>query len=325
MKKYYWIFFLFLVPLGSYGTSVSVVPFTRTVTKTFTVGNGAQLSINNKYGKVILHTWDKNEIQAIITITANGSNSNNSQSLTNQVNIQSDQTGNNVTLSTQYDVVNSASSFWKRFFGGGGNQKDFIHIDYAVYVPQSLANMRVVNNYGDVAGDNIPGDLVLNINYGNFHINRVAGNFQLNANYGNGSLTDISNGTIHANYTDFNLDNIKNMQISSNYSDYKIANAGQIVFNGNYGNFSVGKIDKITCGSNYTDYKINTLQRQAKMEITYGDIRIQTLGNQFSGMKIQSTYGNVKAGIPRNLPIRLDIDLTHGDINTHDLPLQIQE
>lgn len=324
MKKYYWILCLFLFSLESYGVPVSIAPFTRTVTKTFTVSNGAQLTVNNKYGKVNLHTWNKNEIQAVITITANASNSDNAQNLVNRVTIQSGQSGNNVTLATQYDA-NSASSFWKRFFGGGGNQKNYIHIDYTVYVPQSLAAMRIANNYGDVAGDNIPGNFSLDMNYGNFHISNVSGNFKLNVNYGSGSLSGISEGNIHANYTDFNLNNVKYLQIHSNYSDYKIASAGQIVFNGNYGNFSVGQVDKIICGSNYTDYKISALQQQAKMETTYGDIRIGTLGDQFTLMNIQSTYGSIKAGIPKNLPVRMDIHLIHGDINTHGLPLQIHE
>lgn len=324
MKKYYWILFLFLLPLESYGAPVAIVPFTRTVTKTFTVSNEAQLTVNNKYGRVNLHTWDKNQIQAVITITANGSNSDNAQSLANKVAIQSSQSGNNVTLATQYDA-NSASSFWKRFFGGGGNQKNYIHIDYTIYIPHSLADMLVANNYGDVAGDNIPGNFSLDMNYGNFHISNVSGNFKLNVNYGSGSLSGISEGIIQANYTEFNLDNVNNLTINSNYSDYKISNAGQIVFKGNYGNLSIGEINKITSGSNYTDYKISTLQQQAKMETTYGDIRIGTLGNQFTLMNIRSTYGNIKAGIPKNLPVRLNIDLTHGDISTHTLPLQIQE
>lgn len=324
MKKYYWILFLFLLPWNSYGNPFSIVPFTRTITKTFNVSNGAQLTINNKYGKVNLHTWNKNEIQAVITITANGSNNDNAQNLANQVTIQSGQSGNNVTITTQYDA-NSSSSFWKKFFGGGGNQKNYIHIDYAVYIPQSLATMRIANNYGDVAGDDIPGNFVLDINYGNFYISKVAGNFQLHANYGNGSLRNITGGSIDANYTNVNLSDVNNLQIRSNYSNYKISNAGQIKFNGNYGNFSADQIGKVVCGSNYTDYKIGTLQQQAKMETTYGDIRIQTLGSRFNGMNIQSTYGGVKAGIPKNLSIRLDIDLTNGDIHTNDLPLQIQE
>lgn len=323
MKKYYWILLLVL-PWNSYGVSVSVIPFTRAVTKTFTVSNGAQLTVNNKYGKVTLHAWNKNEIQAVVTITANGSNSDNAKSLANQVNIQSSQSGNNVTLATQYDA-NSTSSFWKKFFGGGGSQKNYIHIDYTVYIPQSLATMHIANNYGDVVGDNIPGDFSLDMNYGNFHISNVAGDFKMHVNYGSGSLSGISKGIIQANYTDFNLDNVNNLTINSNYSDYKISNAGQIVFNGNYGNFSIGKIDKIACGSNYTDYKISTILQQAKMETTYGDIRIGTLGDQFTLMNIRSTYGNVRVGIPKNLPVRLNIDLTHGDIHNSGLPLQIQE
>lgn len=324
MKKYYRILFFLILPLYSNGHSLSVVPSSRTVTKIFNVGEGAQLTINNKYGKVNMQTWDKNQIQAVITITANGSNNDNAKSLANQVTIQSTQSGNNVTLTTQYDP-NTFTSFWKRFFNGSGNQRNYIHIDYIVYLPRSLAGTHVTNNYGDVTGDNIPGDLFVDLNYGNFHVSKVSGEFEIDVNYGTGTLSNINQAVIHANYTDFNLGDINNLQIQSNYSDYKISNAGQVSYHGNYGNFSAGQVNTITCGSNYTDYKIGTLERQANMKVTYGDIRIGSLGNQFKGMNIQSVYGNVKAGIPADFPLRLDIDLTHGNLNTGKLPLRIEQ
>lgn len=319
------IFYLLMVPLCTMGKDKVIAPVTRTITKTFDVSSGAQLTVSNKYGKVNLHTWSRNQIKAVITVTANSSDGNNSQNLINLVNIQSDQSGNDVTLTTIYKPE-SGGSFWSRFFGGGGNHRgNTVRIDYDIYVPQSLAMLHIDNNYGDVAGNDIPGNFFLNINYGNFYLNKVAGSLQLDANYSGGSVNGIGKGNINANYTNFNAGQINNLQIHSNYSDCKISNAGELQFNGNYGNFSADQIDGITSRSNYTDYKIGTLQQQANMITTYGDIKIQTLGDQLKSMMIHSTYGNVKIGIPPNLPLRLNIDLTSGDIHTGGLPLQIEE
>lgn len=318
------IFYLLMVPLCIKGKDRITAPVTRTITKTFDVSSGAQLTLSNKYGKVNLHTWSRNQIKAVITITANSSGGDNSQSLINLVNIQSDQSGNNVTLTTIYKP-GSGSSFWSRFFGSGNHRGNTVRIDYDIYVPQSLAMLHIDNNYGDVAGNDIPGNFSLNINYGNFYLNKVAGSLQLDANYSGGSVNGVVKGNINANYTNFNAGQISNLQIHSNYSDCKISDAGELQFNGNYGNFSADQIDGITSRSNYTDYKIGTLQQHANMSTTYGDIKIQALGDQLKSMMIHSTYGNVKIGIPANLPLRLNIDLTSGNIHTGKIPLQVEE
>ncbi|HEX5554338.1 MAG TPA: hypothetical protein VFX43_13920 [Chitinophagaceae bacterium] len=309
------------VAVSAMNESVSV-PFKRNVIKTFNVQSGAHLNISNKYGKVNLHTWNKNQIQATITITTNGTNTENARDLANQVTIQSNKTSNNVSITTEY-AQSRSSSFWKSFFGGGGgNGKNNIHIDYEVYLPQSLAGLTIKNNYGNVTGDDIPGSLSLDLNYGNFHLSKIGGPLELNANYCDGTLNDVKRGDIRANYTDFHLDKVNNLNIQSNYSDYKISKAGHLEIRSNYGDISAEIIATLISQTTYGDYKITTLSKQGNITTTYGDVNIRSLGDQFEGLTIKPTYSDVNIGVPGNLHVRLDIDLTHGDIRTDGISLQ---
>lgn len=298
------------------------VPHKREVIKTFSVNDGALLSIDNKYGGVNLHTWDNNQIKAVIVIKANGRDENNAKELADQVSIRSSQAGNSVSLATTYQPGNS--SFWSKFWGNlsNGNWGKYIRIDYEVYLPKSLANLHVNNSYGDVTANNIPCDFFLNINYVHFYINKVNGNLNLNVNYGEGSLNGITSSNIDANYTDFDIDQVHSLKINSNYSDIKITNAGQLEFHSNYGDISAENISSLTSQSTYGDYKINTLLKHGNIKTTYGDVTIKNLGNQFTGLTISPTYSDISVGIPQNLSVRLDIDLIHGDINTRNISLQ---
>ena len=120
-----------LLPMLSFAANTNHdVPFTRSITKTYAVKNNAQLNIENKYGNVTLHAWNKSEIQAKITIRVEGNTLEDAKALTNQVSITSNLSGNMVSFVTQYDA-NEGSSFWKQFFGSSpkGSRK-YVHIDY---------------------------------------------------------------------------------------------------------------------------------------------------------------------------------------------------
>lgn len=314
---------LLLLPIiASAKETLQSVPYKRKVIKTYNVNDGARLSIDNKYGGITLHTWSKDQIKAVILIKANGHDENNARELANQVSIRSSQAGNSVSLTTTYQPGNS--SFWSKFWGNlsNGNWGKYIRIDYDVYLPQSLSNLNIDNNYGDVTGNGIPCNFSLNMNYGHFYINKVEGNLTLNVNYGEGSLSGITSGNIDANYTDFDIDQINSLKISSNYSEYKITNAGRLEFHSNYGDISAENISSITSHTTYSDYKINTLLKEGNITTTYGDISIKDLGDQFTGLTINPTYSDISIDIPQNLPVRINIDLVHGDIKTRNLSLQ---
>lgn len=300
-------------------------PYQRTITKEFTVSSGSTLNIENKYGNVTLHSWNKNQIQAVIKVKADASTLDAAKQLANQVAIKSSQSGNTVTLQTQYDSDNGGS-FWKSFFGGSTKTgKRNIHIDYEVYVPQSLAGAHIKNNYGNVTGDNIAGNMTLDMNYGAFHISNLTGTLNLNSNYCEGNLNGIKTSRVRANYTNFNLDKINKVSIQSNYSDYKIVQVGDMEIDGNYGDITADGISSIDGKTTYSDYKINTLSSGGNINTTYGDIYIKMLGNQFNGLNISPTYSDIKIGMPDNLSVKLDIHLTHGDIHTGNLSLQTTE
>lgn len=315
-------FGLLLIPAFAIGGIVSLQEtYTRNITKTFTVENGADLHISNKYGKVTLQRSAGNQIKAVITITVKAASEADAKSLASQVTIQSSQSSNRVSLTTEYGEGRS-SSFWKRFFGETGDPRKYIHIDYLVYVPASIASTDLTNNFGDVAGDNIPGNLNLKLNYGNFHIGRVGGAVDLHANYCSGSLNGIASGSIHANYTDVRLDKVDNLSISSNYSNYKISQAGNIEMSSNYGNITGEDIATITSSSTYGDYRITNLEKSGHITTVYGDVRISDLGSNFDTLTINPTYSDITIGIPGSLHVHLDVRLTRGDIGTGDVSLE---
>lgn len=326
MYKIAWITLLIgLVGLGAAsGRSLQgETPYSRTITKTFQVGNASVLTLDNKYGKLNLTTWDKNEIRAVITITTHAANAEDAQALAEQVHVRAVQSSpGSVSLSTSYEGSSKGGSFWKQFFGGSAaSSSRSVHIDYEVTVPRSLASMNLRNSYGDVGGSDLPGNVSLALSYGHFYLSRIAGKLDLNANYSGGTLTEISGGVITGNYSDFQFDHVKNVKIHSNYSNFKVSRGARIDLHANYGSFTAQELAGLHAESNYTDFKIDVLDGQSDMALTYGNVRITTVGSDFGGITLKAAYGGLSMGIPRAQPLRVDIALSKGDIDVKGLAL----
>lgn len=300
----------------------SKLSYSRTVTKTFQVASGAAFSVTNKYGKVDVVAWDKNEIRAVVTITTDAASDEDARDLAGQIVIHASQSGpQSVSLSTAYDP-SEGGGFWSRFFGiSAGSQRKSVHIDYALTVPRSLASVAIHNSYGDVSANGLTGQVSVHLNYGHFRLTRIQGNLTLDVNYGKGSLSDIQGGSVGGNYSDFQLDNVSNLQYHSNYSDCKVTNATGLEFRANYGNFTADQITDLQAHSNYTDYKIGSLGGASELDVTYGNVRIRSLAKDFGGLDYKGTYGDLSVGIISDRPLRLDIRLTRGNLKTSSLDL----
>lgn len=296
----------------------------RSITKTFQVSNGARLNVDNVYGNINLQSWNKNEIQAVIKIKGISGNDEDTRQLINEVAIQSNQSDGVVSIKTIYTSGNN-SSFWKKFFNSSSRGNRSIQINYEVYVPQSLASIDIKNKYGGVTGNQLPGDLNLNIDYGAFNIKDLAGRLNLNTSYCKGSLTGIKSGTVTVNYTDFNMDKVNNLQVNSIYSDYKISQADNLNISSTYSDITADNIGSLQGKSTYSDYKINSLTTQGTIATVYGDITIKALGSQFKTLTITPANSDISVGIPDGLPLQLDIKLVYGDIKTGGIPLQVTQ
>lgn len=290
--------------------------YKRTVSKNFNVDHNAQLSISNKYGKIVLHTWDKNQIQATIVITGFGKDQDEAQRIANTVNIEAGQSGNSVTLKTDYDPRAASSSFWSRLFSAGsGEGKEYVNIDYEVYLPKSLATLNIRNNYGDVISDDLFANTTINISYCGYHLGSLSGNLRLDMNYSKGSIEKTGPAVVSANYSNLRSDDMRSLKIGCNYTDLQLGKVGTLSVSATYGNIAVDEANEISGSSDYTDYKIGKLNNGIGLKVTYGDVKIATLAQDFKQIYFEGSYSGLKLGLPDNASFRIDAHIAYGDIN----------
>jgi hypothetical protein len=318
MKEKFKILLLLLFPVLAYGAKGDS-EFKRTITKEYNHGSNSTLNISNKYGKVIIHTWSKNAIKATIVITGFGKSVEEAQSVANMVDINANF---NTNLSTFQTVYNPSGSGNKWFSWGSGKKdsKDYVNINYEVYVPDDLAQLSIDNNFGDVVTDVLSFPASFSMNYCTYDIKEAQKPLDLHMNYcqkgriGKADVLDIK-----ANYSTIKCESIGSLTTSSNYSEYTLGSVGRVEAKGNYDEYTIQKAGSFIARGTYTDFRINDVQTEVTANLVYGDLSIKNIGQGFKKGDMHLTYTDVKLGFQQNVAFQISVHLTSGDLNTGDL------
>lgn len=295
--------------------------YKRTIDVSYPVNDGATLNVSNKYGKVILHVWNKKEIKATVTITGFGRNQEDSKSITDAVNVAIKHDDGSVSFQTSYGGT-SGNGGWLSF-GGKRDSKDYVNIDYEIYLPNNVSTTQIANNFGDVIADDLPGSLKLNINYCYYDIHSVAGTLDVSMNYcSKGKFGKAGNMRSRANYSTVQLESAGTVDDKSNYSTYVIQNVNEFLTGGNYNDYTLTKVGRLQSSNTYSDFKVATLTGDAEVKLTYSDLKIKAVTSSFKGLDAKGTYSNVKVNLPDNLDVRVEADLNHGDVHVGGLSMK---
>src|SRR5690625_2309393 len=223
-----------LMPESAFSGELFKINYQRKLQFSFQVGDKASFDLINKFGDVSLQQWEENKISVRVTITVKASSKEQAKGIAEGIKIERNQNGNNVSVKTIYNNTRSSSSFWDLFFGGNTNENKKIKIDYKIYLPKSLGTLDIQNKYGGITGNQIPGNVRMQLSYGHFHLNGIKKQLSFRLKYSEGSLTDIKNATLESAYTDLHIDRIQNMVLQYKYGDIKINRIAKASIKGSY-------------------------------------------------------------------------------------------
>ncbi|GAA4308735.1 DUF4097 family beta strand repeat-containing protein [Compostibacter hankyongensis] len=309
---------LFLLCLPVLAHAGDPFPFKRTLVKTYHVQAGAELSLDSKYGKINLHVWDQPVIKATITITGFGQDEDQARSMAEGASVSGQQTGNRVSLQTRYATSSSGSggSLWNRLLSSVGNHngKQYVNVDYEVYLPRSLALLSVANSYGDVWCEDVTARTQLTIKYGKFRLGNMKA-LSLESGYSQGTVGGAEQIAVNASYSEIKIDKAGQLKIDSKYGKFNLGDIGNLQNNSSYDAFAAEQVEKTVSDSRYTDYKFGSILLEGDLDITYGKVKVDALGNRFRQLQVDGRYANIDLGLPGSLSCRLDLELDHGNVN----------
>lgn len=111
----------------------------KSVNRSYTVSASDKLSINNSFGKVEIHTWDRNEIKVDISIEVSASKEDIAQKIIDGINIKDAQNGKEISFKTSIKGNNNS---------GGG--KSAMTVNYSISMPATNP-LSIENDCAEIA------------------------------------------------------------------------------------------------------------------------------------------------------------------------------
>jgi hypothetical protein len=288
-----------------------VVEKKKTYTKSYTVSNSDKISFYNQFGELKINTWDKNEVKATVTITAEASTDEKAQTILDYISIEDGKSNDGVFFKTKIDK--QKNSQW------GKGEKQGYHIDYVVYVP-ARNPLYARNDFGPMSIGDYSGEITLDSKYGNLTTGKLSNVNKVLVEYGKATIGGINNGSLVIKYSKAAIDNLDG-NVNAVFEYCHIAKLG-------VDNNTKALTVKNSYSQLYLDVNTN-ISASFDISTNYGNLHNKTnfdikeekedndqhgprfnkryLGKSGSGntaMKIKSDYGQVTLG--HNLSINLN-------------------
>lgn len=252
----------------------------KNYSKTYPADRNDLLSIDNRYGKVTINTWNKNEFKVDVQVKVATNKEGQAQKMLDEVTIADGRDGQTVWFKTNMGNSNNSGS-WS-FISGSRRSIRRIEINYTVYMP-AKNSLAVTNRYGSTVLPDLYGKVTINHSYGNFVAKTLSNPANdINVKYGSATIEGL------------------------NGSDLNVA----------YGNLNLSECEKLTAKVSYGSAKIGNIKTSGNINVKYsGGLNITSLDKSLKNLVVNSSYSGVKIGVSEPLNVDFDVTVHYGSFN----------
>jgi hypothetical protein len=251
----------------------------KSYTKSYNVDANDKLQIENRYGKVTVNTWNKNEVKVDVEIRAYANEDDDAQKLLDQIKITDSKDNNNVSFVTNIGDENHKNNFWGTLTSNGKTTVRKAIVNYVVYMPAKSA-LTISNSFGAIVLPELSGKLNIKNSYGSLTTK---------------SLSNPEN-VISVRFCDANIESL-------NGSDLKV----------DYGSLNLQWADKLTAEISHSPAKIGTISTSGTINLHYGDgLQINNLAKNLKTLSVNSQFAPVKLTSLANDNADFDVSVHYG-------------
>jgi len=262
---------------------------TKSYSKSYPADKNDVLKIENKFGKVSVNTWNKNEFKVEVQVKTYANEESDAQKFLDNINIEDHKEGDVVSFKT---IINNTTgnNSWGLWKSEGKTRIRKMEINYTVYMP-AKNSVDISNSFGSTELPDLDGKVILHSSYGSL----VAK-----------TLTNSSN-EINVKYGSANIQELRG-------SDLDVA----------YGSLILGTGEKLNADVSYSSAKIGRIRNSAVINAKYaGGFEIAGVDRDVKNLSVNCQYSSLKVGLPENTDADFDVTVHYGSFNYYNLPVNI--
>jgi len=306
-------FFLILFFMSANSVAARNIEKTRKIEKTFSVNEDAEVEITNKYGKVHVNTWQKNEVQLTIEILVEDKNEERAQDRLESIEIEIIANPERVSATTNIESMKSSSWWGSGWSNNNGNHR--MEINYTLFIPQTNS-VDIDNKYGNVFIDDLLGNADIAVKYGNLDAEKLAGpRTTIELGYGNGKIALMEEADVEVKYSNLEIEECRSLDLENKYSDVELGIIGILDTETKYGQLDIERVHTFEGDVRYTDLDIEELLKVVDVEVAYGStFNIDYIHSDFESIDIEASYINVELNFDENARFKVYADASYGNI-----------
>lgn len=286
----------------------------KEINKIFSVSPDVLMEITNKYGNVNIETWNRKNVEVQVEIIVCGKKKDKVSDLLNRIDIRMEQGSNYIETETIIEEAQSKGWGWYK----GSYEDASYNINYRVSMP-ATGNIDIYNKYGNIDVAEIKGYADIELKYGDLVTEDIGKDIELDLGYGNADIGKVQNADMFVKYSKINIDACNQFDLDSKYSSYNIGKVDLLDIDYcKYDKYKIKQIDILNSENKYTTFDIKMLNKELKIDCSYGKINVDDVSPDFKHIVIDCSYTPVSIDIDDRSGAEVYIDTRYGSIDTYE-------
>ncbi len=282
----------------------SIYKAEKEIKKTYSLNKITELGVDNAYGNIHIETWDKNQIDVLITIKVEKRSQSQAQQMVDEVDVSI--SGSENTGSIRFTSRMNRNMHNRR--------NESFRIDYDIQIPKN-SPIDIRNKYGNLYLSDLNATADVKVSYGKVRINEINGKANFDLAYGGGEIEKLSNGFIDIKYSNLYIAEAQDIDIDCQYSNIEFGKLRELELSDKYGNIEIDEITSLKGHIKYAGIRIETLKKSIDMEASYGDgIKIRRISKGFDFVKIDSDYVTTQLTFERGSSAKVNAYTKYGKL-----------
>ena len=265
-----------------------------------------KLMIDNRYGKVDINTWDRNEVTVDITVTAKAKSMGRVQELLDRVSISEPGNGSN--------GIN-----YKTIIGKGqtvNNLNGEFSVDYVINMPRKHT-AEFINKFGDMDIEDVEGKLKINLEYGNLKTATVRGSDpDIHVKFGSATIASMESGSIDIGYSKLSIERAGSIKVSNEFGKTTIGIIRDLDITQRYGDLKIGTVNRLKGSVEFAGLDVDKLLKSVQMTMDHGSgARFDYVGPDVDNINVKTSFSNQYYHFDKAASLSADITTSFGKVN----------
>ncbi|MFT5642187.1 MAG: hypothetical protein ACI9A7_002296 [Cyclobacteriaceae bacterium] len=276
--------------------NAQAVKMEKNYDRTFHAPAGSRFDLINKYGEVIIRTWEQDSIRIIVEVISEAKTADLVKKNIDKIDVQFRQVGNLISSSTIVktsrsgffkELMNEVDDYSRSLFGG-----DKLTVSYEVFMPTKV-NLNIENKFGNVYLTSLDGDLSIDLSHGDLKAQDLSNELNLKHSFGKSDIQFVKMGTFILRGAELKVERSVELDVESSSSSIDLGTVKALKFNSRNDKITAESIGEVIGEGVFTDFSSDMILTGARLDFRYGDIFITRIKRDFKSINILSESADI--------------------------------